>query len=212
MNIDIITIFPKQIQNFISEGIFRIASTKDTQINVHDLRKWTTDKHKSVDDRPFGGGAGMVMKIEPIYKSLKEIKTKDSFTILTSPKGKKLTSSHSKNLAQKDHLIIICGHYEGVDERVREHLVDEEISIGDYVLSGGELPALVIIDSVVRHIPGVLGNPNSLSEESFEEGIDVEYPQYTRPADFRGWKVPEVLVSGDHSKIKKWRKAKTKVK
>lgn len=207
MKIDIITIFPNQVESFISEGIFRIASEKGNEINVHDLRKWTTDKHKTVDDRPFGGGPGMVMKIGPIFKALKEIKKKDSFVVLTSPRGKKLSPKLAKTLSNKKSLVVICGHYEGVDERVNENLVDESISIGDYVLSGGELPALVIIDAILRQIPDVLGNPDSLKEESFEPGIDFEYPQYTRPESFKGWDVPKILLSGDHSKIKKWRES-----
>ncbi len=205
MKVDIITIFPNPVETFLKEGIFRIAREKGHTFEVHDLRNWTNDRHHTVDDRPFGGGPGMVMKIEPMYKAIQELKTNDSFVILTGPRGIPLKTSVVKNFSQKNHLIIICGHYEGVDYRVREQLVDEEVSIGPYVLSGGELPALVITDSVVRQLPGVLGNPSSLEEESFEEGIESEYPQYTRPEVFKGWSIPEVLKSGNHDKIKKWR-------
>ncbi len=205
MHIDIITIFPDQIRSFITEGIFRIAQDFGITIRVHDLRDWTDDRHKTVDDRPFGGGPGMVMKIEPIHKAVSSLKTRNSTTVLTSPRGKRHSGVLSKALAQKSHLIFICGHYEGVDERVREHIADMDISIGNYVLSGGELPVLVIIDSLLRHVPGVLGNEESLAEESFEKGVKGEYPQYTRPSDFMGWSVPEVLLSGDHRKVKSWR-------
>lgn len=206
MKVDIITIFPAQVSSFTSEGIFRIAKDSGVDIKVHDLRAWTTDKHKTVDDRPFGGGAGMVMKVEPIYKAVNDLKKENSLVLLTSPKGKRFNSKYAKSLSKKDHLIIICGHYEGVDERVRKHLVDQEISIGDYVLSGGELPALVIVDAILRHVSGILGNPESLKEESFERDMKSEYPQYTRPEEFHGWKVPDVLLSGDHKKIENWRK------
>ncbi|MFH1546897.1 MAG: tRNA (guanosine(37)-N1)-methyltransferase TrmD [bacterium] len=208
MKIDIITIFPAQISSFTSEGIFRIAKDAGVDIKVHDLREWTKDKHKTVDDRPFGGGAGMVMKVEPIYDALKDLRRKDSLVLLTSPKGKVFNSKYAKALSKKEHLIIICGHYEGVDERVKQYLVDEEVSIGSYVLSGGELPALVIVDALLRQIPGVLGNPESLDEESFEDEMKSEYPQYTRPENFKGWKVPDVLLSGDHKKVNEWRTEK----
>jgi tRNA (guanine37-N1)-methyltransferase len=205
MKVDIITIFPAQVGSFISEGIFRIAKDAGVDIKVHDLRAWTTDKYRKVDDRPFGGGAGMVMKVEPIFKALKDLKKKDSLVLLTSPKGKTFNSKYAKSLSKKEHIIIICGHYEGVDERVRKYLIDEEVSIGNYVLSGGELPALVMVDALLRHIPGVLGNPKSLKEESFEGDMKSEYPQYTRPEKFEGWEVPDVLLSGDHKKIEEWR-------
>ena len=208
MKIDVVTIFPDQIDAFIKSGIFRIASEQGVAIEVHDLRKWTDDAHKTVDDRPFGGGPGMIMKIEPLFKAISELKQENTNVILTSPRGEKLTSDSAKKLSKLEHVIIICGHYEGVDERVREHLTDMDISIGDYVLSGGELPALVIIDALLRHVPGVIGNPESLTEESFESEMTQEYPQYTRPEEFKGWKVPDVLLSGDHDKIKRWRKDK----
>lgn len=207
MKIDILTIFPDQVGSFIAEGIFRIASKAGVEIKVHNLRDWTEDNHKTVDDRPFGGGPGMIMKVGPIYKAVKDLKKKDTWVVITGPRGKKLGPSVAKDLAKKDHILLICGHYEGVDERVRANIADKEISIGDYVLSGGELPALVITDALLRQVPDVLGNPDSLVEESFEKEIPGEYPQYTRPSDFRGWKVPEILLSGDHEKIKKWRKS-----
>lgn len=209
MKFDIVTIFPKQIETFVSEGVFRIAKEKGAvEIEVHDLRKWTKDAHKTVDDTPFGGGAGMVMKIEPIYEAIKELKKEGTKVIITTPRGEKLSQSMLKKLSTDyDHYIIICGHYEGIDERVHENLADIEISIGDFVLSGGELPSLVLMDGIVRLLDGVLGNANSLSEESFEEGL--EYPQYTKPANFMGWEVPEVLLSGHHGKIEEWRKAKS---
>ncbi len=207
MKIDILTIFPKQIESFLSEGIFRIAKSKElAQINVHDLRDWAEDKHKSVDDSPFGGGAGMVMKVEPIFNALKELRGENTKVIVTTPRGRRYDQKYAQELSEDPsaHYIIICGHYEGIDERVHEKLADIEISIGDYVLSGGELPSLVIIDSILRLIPGVLGNADSALNDSFSDGL-LEYPQYTRPAEFNGWNVPDILISGDHEKVKKWR-------
>jgi tRNA (guanine37-N1)-methyltransferase len=209
LKIDIITVFPNQITSFVTEGIFRIAQSKGLlDINIHNLRKWTDDVHKSVDAPPFGGGAGMVMMVEPIFKALKELKKEGSKVIVTTPRGEKLTQGKVKELSKVDsHYIILCGHYEGFDERIHEHLADMEISVGDYVLSGGELPALILVDSMIRLIPGVLGNDQSLTDESFEDGL--EYPQYTRPAEFNGWSVPEILLSGHHANIKNWRKGKS---
>jgi tRNA (guanine37-N1)-methyltransferase len=174
------------------------------------LRDYTSDKHRKVDDRPFGGGSGMVICAQPIFKVVEEIKRKAQKakgkvkTILLCPQGKTFSQKIAKKLAKEKHLILICGHYEGIDERVRKNLADEEISIGDYVLTGGELPAMVLTDALVRLIPGVLGDKNSLNFESFEGNL-LEYPQYTRPADFRGQEVPAVLLSGDHKKIEEWR-------
>jgi tRNA (guanine37-N1)-methyltransferase len=199
------------VEAFLSEGLFRIAAEKGHTIKAHDLRKWTSDRHKTVDDRPFGGGPGMVMKVEPLYKAVSDLKGKQTLVILTGLRGERLSMPKVKSLVSHDHLIIISGHYEGIDERVRQHIADVELSIGEYVLSGGELPALVIADSVLRLVPGVLGNPSSLEEESFEQGLEVEYPQYTRPESFNGWKVPDVLLSGDHAEIKRWRMQKAKV-
>ncbi|MDP3803925.1 MAG: tRNA (guanosine(37)-N1)-methyltransferase TrmD [Candidatus Omnitrophota bacterium] len=204
MRIDVLTLFPKMFENILGESILKRAQQKGlVDIKVHNLRDWTSDTHKTADDKPFGGGAGMVLKVEPVYKALEELKYKSKVILLT-PQGKKLDQQLVKKLAKEKRLILICGHYEGVDERVRE-LADEEISIGDYILTCGEIPALVIIDSVARLIPGVLGHDESTIQESFEDNL-LEYPQYTRPADFVGMKVPEILLSGNHKKIEEWRK------
>lgn len=206
MEIDVLTIFPAMFSSVLNESMLKIAQKKQAlKIRVHDLRKWSKDKHKKVDDRPFGGGPGMVMKIEPIYYALEELRRNDSWVILLSPQGRKLNQSLAQELLQFRHLILICGHYEGVDERVRENLASDEISIGDYILTCGELPAMVVIDCVARLRGGVLGDETSLVDESFTQGL-LEYPQYTRPRDFKGWKVPAVLLSGDHQRIQTWRK------
>ncbi|MCM8796890.1 MAG: tRNA (guanosine(37)-N1)-methyltransferase TrmD [Candidatus Omnitrophica bacterium] len=211
MRIDIITIFPKMFAPVLNESIVKRAQRLGrVKICIHDLRDFTSDKHRKVDDRPFGGGSGMVMRPEPIFNAVEYIKSqlRNSATpqvILLCPQGKKLNQRLAKKLSERRHLILICGHYEGVDERVRQKLVDEEISIGDYVLTGGELPAMVLVDSVIRLIPGVLGDKNSLNFESFEGNL-LEYPQYTRPAEFRGMRVPDILLSGNHNKIEVWRK------
>jgi len=207
LRIDIITIFPKIFDSFLNESIIKRAQVnKKIVINVHDLREYTEDKHKKVDDRPFGGGPGMVMMAQPFFDAVKKIKSKrDSRVIMMCPSGKKLNQKIAKNLSKLKNLVIICGHYEGIDERVREEIVDETISVGDYVLTGGELPALTLIDCVTRLIPGVIGKEESLTDESFENGL-LEYPQFTRPANFRGIKVPNVLLSGNHSLIENWRK------
>jgi tRNA (guanine37-N1)-methyltransferase len=209
MLIDIITIFPRMFAPVLNESIIKRAQAKSkVKINVHDLRDYTLDKHRKVDDRPFGGGSGMVMNAEPIFRAIEALEGSGAAgarIILMSPQGKKFNQRIAKRLAGYKHLILICGHYEGIDERVRERLADEEISIGDYVLTGGELAAMVLVDCVVRLIPGVLGDKNSLNFESFEGNL-LEYPQYTRPANFRGLKVPEVLLSGDHTKIEIWRR------
>ncbi|MCK9415143.1 MAG: tRNA (guanosine(37)-N1)-methyltransferase TrmD [Candidatus Dojkabacteria bacterium] len=209
MKFDIITIFPNVIQEYISTGILRIAQEKAlVEINIHDLRKWTEDKHKTVDDTPYGGGPGMVMKIEPIHKAIEELKTERSVVCITTPKGEKLTQSKVRELSENKnaHYIIICGRYEGVDQRVHDNLVDFEFSIGDYILSGGELAGLVLVDSITRLIPGVLGNSESLESESFTEKDKLDFPQYTKPEKFNNWQVPEVLLSGNHKDIKEWRK------
>ena len=210
MLIDVLTLFPGMFDCVVNESILKRGQKKGlVRIKVHNLRDWTFDSHRSADDKPFGGGPGMVMKVEPIYLALKELnalggsKAKRPRVVLLTPQGKKLEQALVKKLAKEDHLVLICGHYEGIDERVRG-FADDEISIGDYVLTCGEIPALVVIDSVVRLIPGVLGDDESLKSESFEKGL-LEYPQYTRPADFKGMKAPEVLLSGDHKKIEKWR-------
>jgi len=209
MRIDIITIFPKMFKPVLNESIVKRAQNKGkVEFRVHDLRRYSSDKHKKVDDRPFGGGSGMVMGPGPIFNAVKHIKRLSSSgrprVILLCPQGRKLDQKTVRSLAKHKHLVLICGHYEGVDERVRRRLVDEEISVGDYILTGGELPAMVLIDSITRLIPGVLGDKNSLNFESFEGNL-LEYPHYTRPADFKGMRVPEVLLSGDHKKIEAWR-------
>jgi len=210
MRIDIITIFPKMFEPVLNESIVKRAQNKGkAKIYIHNLRDYTLDKHKKVDDRPFGGGSGMVMSPQPIFKAIEEIKSKvksqKSKVILLCPQGKKLNQKIAKDLAKSKHLILICGHYEGVDERVRLNLVDEEVSIGDYVLTGGELPAMVLVDCLVRLIPGVLGDKNSLNFESFTGNL-LEYPQYTRPANYEGLRVPAILLSGNHKKIAEWQK------
>jgi tRNA (guanine37-N1)-methyltransferase len=213
MRIDIITIFPEMFGAVLNASMLKIAQKKNkVKIFVHDLRDYSGDKHRKVDDRPFGGGSGMLMQPEPIFKAVKGIKSQShkvttSQVILLCPQGKRLDQKLAKQLAKHKQLILICGHYEGVDERVRKQLVDEEISVGDYVLTGGELPAMVLVDAVVRLLPGVLGDKNSLSFESFEGNL-LEYPHYTRPANYCGMKVPAVLLSGDHKKIADWRKQK----
>jgi len=209
MKIDILTLFPKMFKGPFDESIIKRAQKKGLiEIQTHDLRKWTKDKRKTVDDRPFGGGTGMILMVEPIYKALRDLKNKNSKVILMDPRGRTFNQKIAGNLAKEKHLIFICSHYEGVDERVKKHLVDEEISIGDYVLTGGELPAMIIIDTLIRQIPGVLIKPEASSKESFSENL-LEYPQYTRPANFKGWKITEVLLSGNHKKIDKWRQKKS---
>ena len=195
----------------LNESIIKRAQQKKkVAIRVHDLRAYTKDKHKKVDDRPFGGGPGMVMTPQPFFDAVKRIKGKrKGKVILMSPSGKRLTQKLVRDLAKDKNLIVLCGHYEGVDERVREKLVDESISIGDYVLTGGEIPAMVLIDCVTRLLPGVVGKEASLTDESFEGGL-LEYPHYTRPANFRGAKVPDVLLSGNHLAIKKWRQEQSR--
>lgn len=212
LQIDILTIFPKMFESPFSETIIRRAADAGlVKINAYDLRRWTTDNHKTVDDTPYGGGAGMVMKIEPIYKALKDIDPeKKAYRILLAAGGNTYKQEKAKQLAKKDRLVLICGRYEGVDQRVADYLVDESISIGNYVLSGGEIPAMVIVDSVVRLIGGVLGNEISLEEESFNKPNLLEYPHYTKPEIFKTndgveLKVPQVLLSGNHKKIKEWR-------
>lgn len=209
---DILTIFPESIEAYINSSIVKRAQEKRlVQINVHDLRKWTEDKHHTVDDTPYGGGPGMVMKIEPVFNALKELKKENSKVLITTPKGEQLTQTKLVEFSNTTdaHYIILCGHYEGFDQRIHDHLVDYEFSIGDYVLSGGELPALVLVDGIVRLIPGVLGNEYSLVSESFSNGV-LDFPQYTKPSSFNNWDVPEVLLSGNHKQIEEWRKDQSK--
>jgi tRNA (guanine37-N1)-methyltransferase len=214
MKFDIITIFPKIFDSYFSESILKRAQGRELiSVDIHNLRDFAEDKHKTVDDTPCGGGAGMVMKVEPIYKALKKIKkTKKNRVILFSAKGKKYTQKDARRLSKYDNLVMICGRYEGVDERVAKYLVDEEISIGDYVLTGGEIPAMIVVDSVTRLLPGVLGNIESAKDESHSiEGL-LEYPQYTKPEEFKGWRVPKVLMSGNHKEIERWRKKNSELK
>ncbi|MFH1245342.1 MAG: tRNA (guanosine(37)-N1)-methyltransferase TrmD [Candidatus Omnitrophota bacterium] len=210
---DIITIFPRMFAPVLQESIIRRAQAKGLfKPVIHDLRDYTRDRHRKIDDRPFGGGPGMIFRPEPIFAAVKAIKLavkgKTVKVILLTPQGKRLDQKLAQKLSRYKHLILLCGHYEGVDERVRQEIVTEEVSIGDYVLTGGELPAMVLIDTVVRLIPGVLGKDESVHSESFAEGL-LEYPQYTRPAVFRRMKVPEVLLSGNHQMIAEWRKDKS---
>ncbi|TSC82354.1 MAG: tRNA (guanine37-N1)-methyltransferase [Parcubacteria group bacterium Gr01-1014_20] len=209
VSFDILTIFPKILDSYLNESMLaRALKTRLIKVKTHDLRKYSSDRHKKVDDSPFGGGPGMVLKVEPIYKAIKKIKKSlNSRTILFSIRGKKLDSFTAKRLAKHSQLILICGRYEGVDERVSSHIADEEISIGDYVLSGGELPAMVLIEAVSRYLPGFLGKYESLEE------VKGSYQTYTKPAEFKpgkgvGWKVPPILLSGNHKKIQEWRLGK----
>lgn len=235
---DVITIFPGIFESYFNESIIKRALNNEVvNIKIHNLREFASDRHKTVDDTPYGGGAGMIMKIEPIYKTIRSVQkvrakivktaktNKTSRIILFSAKGKRYTQADARRLSKYDNLILICGRYEGVDERVAKHIADEEISIGDYVLTGGEIPAMILVDSITRLLPGTLGNPESLSEESFSKiencklparqcqalaggkivNCRLEYAQYTRPVNFRGWKVPKVLLGGNHKKIKEWR-------
>jgi len=223
MQFDILTIFPDIFNSYFQESILKRAQKqKIIRIKVYDLRKWAKNKHRTVDDTPYGGGAGMVLKIEPIFKAIQSIKSVKSKVktriILFSAKGKQFNQADARRLAKYERIIMICGRYEGVDERVAEHLVDEEISIGQYVLTGGEIPAMVLVDSISRLIPGVLGNKDSLKEESYNKILNsqfsilnsnFEYPHYTKPENFQKWKVPKVLLSGHHTEIEKWRRSKT---
>jgi tRNA (guanine37-N1)-methyltransferase len=205
---DVLSIFPEMLISPLSFSLLKKAQEKSLlSINLYDIRNWAEDKHKMTDDAPYGGGCGMVMKVEPVEKALAAVKisTEDSLVVLMTPQGETLNQTIAAELAEKKQVVIICGRYEGVDERIRKHLTDREISIGDYILTGGELSALVLIDAVSRLVPGVLGNEESTVSESFSRGL-LEYPQYTRPAEYKGWKVPDVLVSGNHAEIELWRK------
>jgi len=218
LTFDIITIFPEIFNSYLKESLlYRAQKKKLIKINIHNLRKWTRDRHQIVDDRPFGGGLGMVFKVEPIYKAVKEIKQKTknkkqkTKTILFTPRGKKFNQKMAYQFSKFDQLIMICGRYEGVDERVAKYIADVELSIGDYDLMGGELPAQVLIETIARLVPGVLGNPQLLKERITKEKGFIEYPQYTRPEIFspkKGvkWQVPKVLLSGYHKKIEEWRR------
>ncbi|MEI6074692.1 MAG: tRNA (guanosine(37)-N1)-methyltransferase TrmD [Verrucomicrobiota bacterium] len=205
MKIDVLTLFPAMFAGPLDESIIKRARVKGfLDLKIHDLRTWTHDRHRTVDDRPFGGGPGMLLKPEPLFEAVECLRREKTKVILFSPAGRKFTQAMAQDLAGQEDLLLITGHYEGFDERVREALVDEEISIGDYVLTNGALPAMVVVDAVTRLLPGVLGDEESSRDESFSHGL-LEYPQYTRPAEFRGMKVPETLLSGNHAEIKKWR-------
>jgi len=210
MKFDIVTIFPRMVEGPLQEGIVARAIAKGLlDVRVHDLRDFTTDRHRVVDDMPFGGGPGMVLKPEPLFTAvdrIRETRGAPSAVILTSPDGERLTHGVAARLSALDHAVILCGRYEGVDERVREHLATEAISIGDYVVSGGELPALVILDAVARLVPGVVGDESSVAGDTFARDGLLDFPQYTRPAEFRGLQVPPVLLSGHHAEIEKWRR------
>lgn len=207
MHIDVLTLFPEMFEGIFDLGIMKRAiDRKLVSIGLHNIRDYTHDKHHTADDYPYGGGAGMVLKPEPIFEAVEAIDKKEGTPIiLLSPQGRLFTQDVAQELAQHSRLVLICGHYEGIDERVREHLATDEISIGDYVLSGGELAAMVVIDSVFRLVPGVLGSEASPLDDSHVGGL-LEYPQYTRPPQYRGWPVPEVLLSGNHAQINSWRR------
>jgi tRNA (guanine37-N1)-methyltransferase len=222
MRVDILTLFPEICRAPLSESIIKRAQESGAlDLHIHNIRDWTSDKHHVVDDAPFGGGQGMVMKPEPIFAAVEELRGEKQTpnaqrptsnaelqrqkVILMSPAGRRFDQRMAEEFAREPHLVVICGHYEGVDHRVIEHLVDDEISIGDYVLTNGAIAAVVLVDAVVRLIPGVLGHERSAADDSFATGL-LEAPQYTRPAEFRGWKIPDVLLSGNHAEIAAWRK------
>ena len=207
MRIDVLTLFPAMLDGFLSESMLgRAREAKLLEINVRNTRDWSTDKHKTTDDRPFGGGAGMVMKCEPIFAAIEELQTPGCRRIYLTPDGVPFTSAKAEALSKHQHLIFLSGHYEGIDQRIRDTVIDEEISIGDYVLTNGTLAAAVIIDALARFIPGVLGEEKSLTSESFTSNL-LDFPNYTRPAVYRGMSVPEVLLQGNHGEIEKWRHA-----
>ena len=207
LQIDVITIFPEMLDGFLGASMMkRAARMGAVKFRAINLRDFTSDVHRTTDDRPFGGGPGMVMKCEPVFAAVESVRTAGSRVMLMTPQGRRFDQATAQRLADEQHLIFICGHYEGVDERIRQMLVDEEISIGDYVLTNGVLPAAVVVDAVVRLLPDVLGGEGATAEESFAAG-QLEYPHYTRPAEFRGMKVPDVLLSGNHAEIARWRAA-----
>jgi tRNA (guanine37-N1)-methyltransferase len=209
MRFDIFTLFPEMFVGPFQESILKRAQARGVvHIGLHDIRDYTTDRHRSADDAPFGGGGGMVLKPGPIFRAVETVlaeETNVTPVILLTPQGRRFTQTVARELAALDRLALICGHYEGVDERVRQHLATDEISIGDYVLTGGELPAMVIVDAVTRLLPGSLGHPSAAETDSFTMQV-LEYPHYTRPYDFRGWVVPDVLLSGHHGEVERWRR------
>jgi tRNA (guanine37-N1)-methyltransferase len=208
LRIDIITLFPRMLDGFLTESILgRGIEAGHLAVEVHDLRKWTTDKHRTADDRPFGGGAGMVLKPEPVFAAIEQLQTPGCRRIYLTPDGIPLSPGLALDLSRQKHLVFLSGHYEGIDQRIRDGVIDQEISIGDYVLTNGTLAAAVVLDALARFIPGVLGEEKSLTHESFTNKL-LDFPQYTRPAEFRGMSVPEVLLSGNHAEIEKWRHAR----
>jgi tRNA (guanine37-N1)-methyltransferase len=207
VRIDVLTLFPAMLDGFLSESMLgRAREAKLIEINIRNTRDWATDKHKTTDDRPFGGGAGMVMKCEPLFEAVEELQTPGCRRIYLTPDGVPFTTAKAEELSKQQHLIFVSGHYEGIDQRIRDTVIDEEISIGDYVLTNGTLAAAVVIDALARFIPGVLGEEKSLTSESFTRNL-LDFPNYTRPAVFRGMSVPEVLLKGNHGEIDKWRHA-----
>jgi len=212
MKIDVLTLFPAMFAGPLDESIVKRAREAGLlDLKIHNLRDWTHDRHKTVDDRPFGGGPGMLLKVEPLFEAIESLQREKTRVILLSPSGRKFDQSIARELAQQEQLMLVCGSYEGFDERAREALADDELSIGDYVLTNGALPAMVVIDAVARLLPGVLGDDESSHDESFSHGL-LEYPQYTRPAEFRGMKVPDMLLSGNHAEIEKWRREQAKLR
>jgi tRNA (guanine37-N1)-methyltransferase len=208
LRIDIITLFPRMLDGFLTESILgRGIEAGHLAVEVHDLRKWTTDKHRTADDRPFGGGAGMVLKPEPVFAAIEQLQTPGCRRIYLTPDGMPLSPALALDLSRQKHLVFLSGHYEGIDQRIRDGVIDQEISIGDYVLTNGTLAAAVVLDALARFIPGVLGEEKSLTHESFTNKL-LDFPQYTRPAEFRSMSVPEVLLSGNHAEIEKWRHAR----
>ena len=205
MNIDVLTLFPGMFAGPLDESIVgRARALGRLTLKIHNLRDYTHDRHRTVDDRPFGGGPGMLLKPEPVFEAVEGLAGERTRTVLLTPTGRKLTQTIVREFASAEHILLVCGSYEGFDERIRQALADDEISIGDYVLTNGALPAMVLIDAVARLLPGVLGDESSSVDESFSHGL-LEYPQYTRPAEYRGMKVPEVLLSGNHAEIARWR-------
>jgi len=212
MKIDVLTLFPAMFVGPLDESIImRARKAGLLELKIHNLRDWTHDRHKTVDDRPFGGGPGMLLKPEPIFEAVESVRRAETKVVLLSPSGRKFDQAIARELAAEKDLLLITGHYEGFDERVREALADDELSIGDYVLTNGALPAMVVIDAVTRLLPGVLGDDASARDESFSHGL-LEYPQYTRPAEFRGLRVPDVLVSGNHAEIENWRREQARLR
>jgi len=208
LTIDVLTLFPRMLDGFLAESILgKGIAAGHLAVNVRDLRDWCTDKHRRADDRPFGGGAGMVMLPEPVFAAIEQVQTPGCRRIYLTPDGVPLSPALALELSQEKHLVLLSGHYEGIDQRIRDRVIDQEISIGDYVLTNGTLAAAVLIDALARFIPGVLGEEKSLTHESFTNKL-LDFPQYTRPAEYRGMSVPEILLSGNHAEIEKWRHAR----